>query len=672
MKKALLLFFGVMLNLLITHAQVGYSWSFGAAPPFISSPAIVGSPGTYTLTTLGVGDAGIAVDPGETVGIGTSCAAPISVGRYSAPPDFFPFGLEFTNNPQIVTNVYTIEITFKFSPTGGFHRLMGFNDLGVAPDNDYGIYIDGGGDVVFYSAAIIPTFPGGFYIGGTSLVPDTWYHLSFVRGANGFVRYYQDGVFQAEYNDAAGEFMPQAASANVINFLKDDGVEEVDGSIAKLSIFNRVLTESEILNRTLNNACNTTLQLPLLPTEGYQWSFAAGPLTSTPAVAGSTGSFVLTNVAAAATLGTPVTPALGTSCTGPIPAAAYPANSGFEMGNVPRYVYDTYSIEMVVNISDIGGVGGDEYRRLVAFNDLGDPVLGDNGIYVNPDGEIELADSPTTAFIIVGSPLAANTWYHLLFTRNAAGLISYYQNGVLVGTYNDAAGEFVPKAPIGNTITVLKDDDGDEVAGELAKLAIFNFPLAAADVTERFNSICSASLVVLPVSLKTFTAIKVEKEVRLSWTTASEENNLGFEVQRSTDGVNYTTIGFVKGSGTTTQETSYTFTDISPLTGKNYYRLKQVDITNLAVFSSVRRIDMDQLIQGLQLFPNPTRDMITITNIKAGDRVSIFNLQGRLIHRQVAGSGQESLSVARLASGVYILQVTDAENNKRMIRFNKL
>jgi hypothetical protein len=178
--------------------------------------------------------------------------------------------------------------------------------------------------------------------------------------------------------------------------------------------------------------------------------------------------------------------------------------------------------------------------------------------------------------------------------------------------------------------------------------------------------------VVLPVSLKLFTAVKVDRAVRLSWTTASEENNLGFEVQRSSDGVTYTTIGFVKGSGTSAQENSYTFTDITPSTGRNYYRLKQVDITNLAVFSSIRRIDMDQLLQGIQLFPNPSRDMITITNIKAGDRLSIFNLQGNLIHRKTASSGQESISVGKLASGVYVLQVTDAQNNKRVIRFNKL
>lgn len=664
MKKCLLLLTVVMLNIIVTQAQnEGYSWTFGSAPPFNSVPAITGSAGSYTLTLLGDGAAAITT-ASENPGLGTSCTAPIGITNYSLPT--FQFGVEFTNAPQIVSNIYTIEITFKFAPTGGFHRLMGFTDLGTAPDNDYGVYIDPAGDILFYSASQLPN---GLYIGGASLAPDTWYQLTFVRDASNSIRYYQNGVFQAAYDDAALEFLPQAASANVINFLKDDGTEEVDGSIAKLSIYNRTLTESEIINRTFNNVCNTTDLLPPDPREGYQWTFAGAPFNSTPALSQSTGSFELNNLGAAITTGTTDDPDIGTSCAVPVvaaPIAAYPAASGLEFANVPRYVYDVYTIEMAVNITSLGA----NFVRLAGFNDLSAPPASDYGIYVNLAGHVDFVTAGGNN-PIAAAPLTTNTWYHLVFTRDAAGLISYYQNGALVGTYNDVADDFVPKAGIGYVISLFKDDVGDESAGELVKVGIFNVALLAQDVQERFDNICNAALVILPVSLKNFTAVKVDKQVQLTWTTATEDNNLGFEVQRSNDGVSYTTIGFVRGYGTSTQDITYNFTDIAPLGGNNYYRLKQIDINNIAKFSSIRRINMDKLQQDIHLFPNPARDIITITNIKAGDQLSIFNAHGNLVHRKIASSGQESITVDKLASGVYMLHVTDKENNKRVIRFTR-
>jgi hypothetical protein len=75
--------------------------------------------------------------------------------------------------------------------------------------------------------------------------------------------------------------------------------------------------------------------------------------------------------------------------------------------------------------------------------------------------------------------------------------------------------------------------------------------------------------------------------------------------------------------------------------------------------------------QGIQLFPNPSRGLITITNIKAGNQMSVFNSQGSLILRKIASSAQESISVEKFAAGVYMLQVTDSNNNKHTIRFSK-
>lgn len=672
MKQCLLLLMLVMLNFGITQAQnQGHSWTFGAAAPFVSVPAIAGSPGTHTLTVLDFGENAITVQ-NEVVGpLGTSCAAAINVGEYGAPPDYFLFGLVFDNPGAFVSNVYTIEMAVKFQTNGNFHRLIGFTDLLVpgtpGSTSDDGIYIApdapvDNGQVVFRIGGV------DNYFGSPTIDPDTWYYLTFVREADNNIKFYVDGVYQSAFDDAGLDFLPKVANGNDIIFFKDEGSEEKGGSIAKLSIYNRALTEAEIQRRTFNNVCNTSLLLSPNPNEGHQWTFTgAAPFPSTPAVAGSVGPFDLFNIGAAITTGTTENPATGASCTAAVPIGEYPLASGLEFQNTPRYVYDTYSIEMTVNIANLGGLP----VRLVGFTDLGTLPASNYGIYVNTAGHVDFVNAGGSN-PIAAAPLTVNTWYHLVFTRNSAGLISYYQNGALIGTYDDSAGDdFIPQGPNGNVITLLKDDDADESNGKIAKVGIFNAVLALTDVQERFNNICNANLVILPISLKSFTAVKVDKEVQLTWVTATEENNLGFEVQRSKDGINYTTIGFVKGSGTSTQENTYRFTDPSPLAGNNYYRLKQIDITNLATFSTIRRINMDKIKQDIHLFPNPARGTITITNIKAGDQLSIFNIQGNLVARKTASSGQESVSVEKFASGVYMLQVTDKENSNRIIRFTK-
>jgi len=671
MKKYLLPLFLVMLSVGIINAQnQGYHWTFGSAPPFVSTPATTGSTGSHTLTLLGDGAPGITV-VNEAVGLGTSCTGPINVGTYHQPPDYFYFGLQFNNAPQFVTNVYTIEMTVKFAAATDYHRLIGFNDLSdpdLASPSDDGIYITpdppdppgDNGQIVFRIGGV------NNYFGSPTIAPNTWYHLAFVRDASDVITLYVNGVFQNNFADAGDNFVPKLSNGNAISFFKDNGTEEDPGSIAKLSIYDRDLTALEI-TKTFNNVCNTNMAL----NEGHQWTFPAStpPFNSVSALAGSTGTYTLASILDPITTGTTDAVGIGTSCTAPVDnIAEYPVNAGLDFQNTPRYIYDTYTLELAINFDVLGGGS----KKILSFYDLSISPEFTYGIYVNAIGQIDFVNGAGSN-VIAAAPLTVNTWYHLVFVRAATGVISYYRNGVLIGTFDDSVNDdFIPQSANGNFITFFKDNDGpEETSGKIAKIGIFNVPLLLTDVQERFNNICNANLVILPVSLKSFTAVKAEKEVQLTWTTASEQNNLGFEVQRSSDGTNFTAIGFVNGNGTTTQESTYHFTDMSPFAGKNYYRLKQVDIDNRASYSSIRIIEMDKDQQRIQLFPNPSRSLITITNIKAGNQMSVFNSQGNLILRKIASSGQESISVEKFAAGVYLLQVTDSDNNKRTVRFSK-
>lgn len=89
--------------------------------------------------------------------------------------------------------------------------------------------------------------------------------------------------------------------------------------------------------------------------------------------------------------------------------------------------------------------------------------------------------------------------------------------------------------------------------------------------------ICSSEDFVLPVEMMYFSGESTENGIELRWATASELNNAGFLLERSTDLSNWLNIGFVQGVGNSQQINRYLFQDNKPITGVNYYRIKQFD-----------------------------------------------------------------------------------------------
>ncbi|HAB53906.1 MAG TPA: hypothetical protein DCE80_17305, partial [Ignavibacteriales bacterium] len=90
---------------------------------------------------------------------------------------------------------------------------------------------------------------------------------------------------------------------------------------------------------------------------------------------------------------------------------------------------------------------------------------------------------------------------------------------------------------------------------------------------------------IIPVELISFSATANGKEVNLNWSTATELNNYGFEIQRKALGGEFATIAFVKGNGTTTQKNEYSFIEKNIDEGKYFYRLKQIDLDGTTSYS---------------------------------------------------------------------------------------
>lgn len=169
----------------------------------------------------------------------------------------------------------------------------------------------------------------------------------------------------------------------------------------------------------------------------------------------------------------------------------------------------------------------------------------------------------------------------------------------------------------------------------------------------------------LPVELRTFQAYSEQKQVKLYWQTASELNNDYFNIERSSDGKNFETIGKIKGKGTTMTINNYTFSDQNPLNGINYYRLKQVDWNDNFEYSPIAVIQINSTESELKIYPNPANDFIKIELPKSwSDDVSIqiFDVAGQLVYHEKSNDKLSIIPLSMLPKGQYSIRLIHANS----------
>ena len=178
------------------------------------------------------------------------------------------------------------------------------------------------------------------------------------------------------------------------------------------------------------------------------------------------------------------------------------------------------------------------------------------------------------------------------------------------------------------------------------------------------------SYFVLPVKLISFTAKQTGRDVQLQWKTATEDNLRAHEVQRSTDGINFTTIKTIQPRGGVSN--LYDMTDVDPSAsgtrgGKYYYRLKTTGNDNKNSFSDVEVVSFGQSTTFvLQLYPNPFKEALSVTvSAKENGRMSLLLLDaaGKTVVEKgySVQKGISTLSLSKLrhlANGIYFLKVT--------------
>ena len=174
----------------------------------------------------------------------------------------------------------------------------------------------------------------------------------------------------------------------------------------------------------------------------------------------------------------------------------------------------------------------------------------------------------------------------------------------------------------------------------------------------------------VPVELTSFTASPLNDEVGLKWTTATETNNRGFEIERTTANSKTQTwekIGYLAGFGTTTEPKLYSFVDTKLDAGSYTYRLKQVDFDGTYTYSNEVNVDVETPLHYTleQNYPNPFNPSTTIKYSISEDgfvKLGVFNMLGEEIvsmvnNVQKAGRYQVAFDASNLASGVYLYRL---------------
>ena len=182
----------------------------------------------------------------------------------------------------------------------------------------------------------------------------------------------------------------------------------------------------------------------------------------------------------------------------------------------------------------------------------------------------------------------------------------------------------------------------------------------------RLNAAMCSSL---PIKLLGFNAVADNNKTHLTWSTATESNNDHFTVQRSQDAMHFANIATIKGAGNSSVILNYSFTDLYPFTGINYYRIEQTDYDGQATFSKTIAVNYVSKINTVNVFPNPATNSIQLLFSQPVNNfeVEIVNTLGEQLLKI---TNQMKIDISSLPAGVYFLKTTSG-NNMFMNNFQK-
>jgi len=344
--------------------------------------------------------------------------------------------------------------------------------------------------------------------------------------------------------------------------------------------------------------------------------------------------------------------------------------------------YQTTSISYFID-DGTGGIDVFLYGSTTPVLNLGDEVMVTGEIYqFNGLTEIEPADTDGIVLVSTGnsvpSPIVLSIDQYLAnpepyenrlvgFTNLSKSSGTWANGGTIYLKHNNSVDSLKiyidSDTQIGNSAEPTWPQDVIGVGSQYDGSSPYS---SGYEILPRYYATDFLPAGTIPVELTSFTAKALGNVVNLNWSTATETNNLGFEIQRKTDN-EFVTIGFVDGHGTSTEIHNYLYADSKVESGTYYYRLKQIDLDGSYEYSKVVEAEVLKPVKFAldQNYPNPFNPSTMININLATDskiKLVVFDILGQevatlLNGNLAAGSHQVEFNASNLNSGVYFYRV---------------
>lgn len=204
------------------------------------------------------------------------------------------------------------------------------------------------------------------------------------------------------------------------------------------------------------------------------------------------------------------------------------------------------------------------------------------------------------------------------------------------------------------------------------RVTLKSYTYNGSSVDAYFDDLSLYYVKIVPLKLISFDVVQdMSGAVHANWKTANEMNNDYFELQRSRDGSEWENVARVKGAGTSNTERSYAATDLYPLTGQAYYRLKQVDYDGKMSFSKVKSLKVAENTLSLRTYPNPVASKVVVEGSpELLTSLKVYSATGKDVSNAIklisVNSSRKEINVTGLHKGIYFIRT-----NGRTVSFVK-
>ncbi|TKC00339.1 FG-GAP-like repeat-containing protein [Pedobacter cryophilus] len=379
-----------------------------------------------------------------------------------------------------------------------------------------------------------------------------------------------------------------------------------------------------------------------------------------------------------------------TSSSGSISAGSFAVKQDFVTGNSPFSVaigdldgdgkpdlavtnQGSSTVSVYRNTSSTGSIGSGSFTPKVDFITSSNPylvIIGD----LNGDSKPELVISSQAVFSVLQNVSKNADLSNLSISSGtlsptfAAGTITYTAN---VDNTTTSITVTPTKSDASTTIQVQVNSGGYAtlISGNASTALVLNagsntveVKVTAQDGSTTKTYTITVEKGTLPVSLIDYQAkIQNNKSVLLSWTTISEQNNQGFEILKSTDGKIFSKTSFIKGNGNSSSKNQYSFTDLFPVKGENYYKLVQIDLDGTKTVLGIKAVNFS-FDDGseIKIYPNPSTSIVNVEfETNQFSNISVIDLAGKvIIKKEIAETESKvSLNILELPASTFIIKL---------------